>query len=85
VGLILDLAVAALALAVVGSLWLLAWTLGVSSVRAMRLSQERVAASRRTIADAEARLRSSAARATATLSELAARSRAPIAGERPDA
>jgi hypothetical protein len=73
VGLILDLAVVILGLLVIGSLALLAWTLAVSSVRSMERSRRRVAASRRSIADAEARLRSSAAEATARLSDLAAR------------
>jgi len=73
VGLILDLAVVILGLLVIGSLALLAWTLAVSSVRSVRDGRAWVAASRRSIADAEARLRSSAAEATATLSDLANR------------
>jgi len=85
VGLILDLAVASLALLVVGSLVLLAWTLGVSSVRATRLGRERVAASRRSVADAEARLKSSAERRLAsTLSGLATRTEPPTRGEPTD-
>jgi len=81
VGLILDLAVAALALLVVGSLALLTWTLAVSVVRAMRSGRERVADSRRTVADAEVRLRSSAADAVATLEQLAARTAPPKPGD----
>ena len=73
VGLILDLAVVILGLLVIGSLALLAWTLA----RELRSVGEgwasRVAASRRSITDAEARLRSGAAEATATLSDLATR------------
>jgi hypothetical protein len=49
VGPILDLAVIALAVLVCGSLGLLAWTLGVTGVRAVRLERLRVA-------DARARL-----------------------------
>jgi len=73
VGLILDLAVVILGLLVIGSLALLAWTLAVSSVRSVRDGRAWVAASRRSITDAEARLRSGAAEATATLSDLATR------------
>ena len=73
VGLILDLAVVILGLLVIGSLGLLAWTLAVSSVHSVEQSRERVSGSRRTIAETEARLRTSAADATATLSDLAAR------------
>jgi hypothetical protein len=67
VGLILDLAVAALALVVIGSLATLAWTLAVSAVRATRRGRERVAAQRRAVADAEARLPVLAASADAAL------------------
>jgi hypothetical protein len=77
VGLILDLAVVILGLLVIGSLALLAWTLAVSSVRSVRQGRTWVAASRRSIADAETRLRSSAADATSTLSDLAARTTPP--------
>jgi hypothetical protein len=77
VGLILDLAVVILGLLVIGSLALLAWTLAVSSVRAVGMGRARVALSRRSIADAEARLRTSAAGATATLSDLEARTTRP--------
>jgi hypothetical protein len=73
VGLILDLAVVILGLLVIGSLGLLAWTLAVSSVRSVEQSRERVSTSRRTIGEMEARLRSSASDATATISDLAAR------------
>jgi hypothetical protein len=73
VGLILDLAVAALALVVIGSLATLAWTLAVSAVRATRHGRERVAAMRRTVADAEARLPEIMARADAALAEALAR------------
>ena len=87
-GLILDLAVVALAVLVIGSLALLAWTLAVSSVRSVRRSRAQVAASRRSVADAEARLRSAAAGAVATLSDLAARTtlaRPTEPGDRSDA
>jgi hypothetical protein len=77
VGLILDLAVAALALVVIGSLATLAWTLAVSAVRATRRGQERVAAMRRAVADAEARLPETMASADAALAEAVARSGRP--------
>jgi hypothetical protein len=73
VGLILDLAVVVLAVVVIGSLALLAWTLAVSAVRASRRSLARVTNARRSIAEADIRLRASAARAGATLEELSHR------------
>ena len=84
-GLILDLAVAALALLVIGSLALLAWTLGFSAVRETRRGRRQLADLRDDVAQAEARLRSSAAAATATLTELAARTTPPKPGDGPDA
>ena len=72
-GLILDLAVVALALVVIGSLALLAWTLAVSAVRATRAGHARVVASRRSVADAEAQLRAFADRATTTMADLSHR------------
>ncbi|HVM24937.1 MAG TPA: hypothetical protein VM253_06025 [Candidatus Limnocylindrales bacterium] len=75
-GLILDLAVAALALVVIGSLATLAWTLAVSAVRATHRGRQRVAARRRQVADAEARLPVLAARADAALMAAIARSAA---------
>jgi VIT1/CCC1 family predicted Fe2+/Mn2+ transporter len=56
VGLILDLAVAALAVAVVASLALLAWTLAVSGVRGIHEGRRRIARLRTQVTDAEARL-----------------------------
>jgi hypothetical protein len=56
VGLILDLAVAALAVAVVASLALLAWTLAVSGVRGIHEGRRRIARLRTQLTDAEARL-----------------------------
>jgi hypothetical protein len=88
VGLILDLAVVVLAALVIGSLALLAWTLAVSAVRSVRRGRAQVAASRRSVADAEARLRSAAAGAVTSLSELAARTtpaRPTEPGDRSDA
>ena len=55
-GLILDLAVAALAVAVVASLALLAWTLAVSGVRGIHEGRRRIARLRTQVTDAEARL-----------------------------
>jgi hypothetical protein len=73
VGLILDLAVVVLAVVVIGSLALLAWTLAVSSVRASRRSLAGVTGARRATAEADARLRTAARRARATLEELSRR------------
>ena len=87
-GLILDLAVVVLAALVIGSLALLAWTLAVSAVRSVRRGRAQVAASRRSVADAEARLLSAAAGAVASLSDLAARTtpaRPTEPGDRSDA
>ena len=72
-GLILDLAVVALALVVIGSLALLAWTLAVSAVRAARVSLAGVTDARRSIATVDARLRASATRAGSTIEGLARR------------
>jgi hypothetical protein len=69
VGLILDLAVAALALVVIGSLATLAWTLAVSAVRANARGRRQVAMLRRSAADAEARLPGTMARTDAVLLE----------------
>jgi hypothetical protein len=73
VGLILDLAVAALALVVIGSLATLAWTLAVSAVRATSRGRERVAATRRSVVDAEERLVATSARTIAVLADASAR------------
>jgi hypothetical protein len=56
VELILDLAVAALAVAVVASLALLAWTLAVSGTRGIHGGRRRIARLRTLLTDAEARL-----------------------------
>jgi len=77
VGLILDFAVVALAVAVIGSLALLSWTLAVSAVRAVRESRERVAGARGSVDEAEERLRTAAARASATLARLGERTAPP--------
>jgi len=73
VGLILDLAVAALALVVIGSLALLAWTLGVSAVHSVRRGRESVAEARRSTAESEARLAAVAEGAGSTLERLTRR------------
>jgi hypothetical protein len=73
VGLILDLAVVILGLLVIGSLAILAWTLAFSAVRAIRLERERVADARRSVAAAEARVRSDATRLAAIIADLATR------------
>ena len=79
--LILDLAVVVLALTVLISLAMLAWTLAVSSVRATQLGRRSVTEARRSVTMAEGRLRASAADATTTLADLVART-AP--GDEPD-
>ena len=84
-GLILDLAVAALALLVIGSLALLTWTLAISAVRVRSRGGRRVARLRRDVAETERRLRSSAERATAVLADLAARTTPTKPGDGPDA
>ncbi len=72
-GLILDLAVAILVGVVIVSLALLAWTLAVTSVHAVRAERERIAAARQTVAEAEERLRSSAARLSTVLAQVTAK------------
>jgi hypothetical protein len=84
VGLILDLAVVALALVVIGSLALLAWTLAVSAVRATRRQRREVEAARISVGEAQARIEAGSARATASLERLAERTRPRAAnGHRP--
>jgi cell division protein FtsB len=80
VGLILDLAVAALALTVVGSLALLAWTFAVNGVRATRRARRQVAGLRAELAQSEARLHALADQAKSTLDRYASRA----AGDRTD-
>jgi hypothetical protein len=70
VGLILDLAVVALAVAVIGSLALLTWTLAVSAVRAVADGRAEVAAARGRVTESEARLQVAGARATQALARL---------------
>jgi type II secretory pathway pseudopilin PulG len=97
VGLILDLAVVALALVVIGSLALLAWTLGVSAVRSVRRGRASVAEVRRSAAESEVRLVAEAERARSILERLTRRTtpktaqpmtrptQTPTPGEQPDA
>ena len=84
-GLILDLAVVALGLVVIGSLATLAWTLAVSAVRAERRGVARVADARRRAADAEERVRTAAARVAGSMDELEYRIEARQHGEHTDA
>jgi len=58
-GLILDLAVAAVTLVVIGSLALLAWTVAIGATRATARGHGRVSGMRSAVADAEARLKAS--------------------------
>ena len=74
-GLILDLAVAALALVVIGSLAVLAWTLAVTASRATDRQRARVAEQRASISDADARLRATADQASKALAALVHRTR----------
>jgi hypothetical protein len=85
VGLIFDLAVAALALLVIGSLALLAWTLGISAVRSVGRERLRLADARRAVAAAEDRMRASAATVSDSLTGLVARTTPPKPGDDPDA
>jgi hypothetical protein len=80
VELVLDLAAVTLGLLVIGSLALLAWTLAVSAVRAMRRERERVADARMAVAAAERRIAAEAARLSAGLDDLA--KQIPDAGDR---
>ena len=82
-GLILDLAVVALAVAVIGSLALLSWTLAVSAVRAVREGRDRVILLQRNVDEAEDRLRDAAARASTALARLEERT-SPASGDRFD-
>ena len=74
-GLIFDLAVVVIGLLVIGSLALLAWTLAVSGVRAVRAERARVAVARRSVAESEARVTAAAADSAAVLAELTAQTR----------
>jgi hypothetical protein len=56
VGPILDLAVLALTLVVVGSLGLLAWTIGVTATRRIEVQRSRLADVRASVADLRGRL-----------------------------
>jgi hypothetical protein len=91
VGLILDLAVVVLATVVIGSLALLAWTLGVSAVRSVRREHAAVVSVRRSVAEAESRLVTAAGRTGPAVERLARRTRPESAqpdrtpGEQPDA
>ncbi len=69
-GLILDLAVVALAVAVIGSLALLAWTFAVGAVRAVDERRREVAAARRRVTEAEERLQTARDRASAAISSM---------------
>jgi hypothetical protein len=91
VGLILDLAVVVLAMVVIGSLALLAWTLGVSAVRSVRREHAAVVSARRSVAEAESRLVTAAGRAGPAVERLARRTATELTqpdrtpGEPPDA
>jgi hypothetical protein len=73
VRLILDLAVVVLALAVIGSLATLSWTLAVTAVRATDAARLQVTASRRSVAEAESRLKAAIEQASTTLARLSNR------------
>ncbi len=74
-GLILDLAVVALALIIIGSLGLLAWTLAISAVRATRIGRRRVTGWTRSVGTADAWLQTNSTATTTTLAHLAHRTR----------
>ena len=69
-GLILDLAVVVLAVAVIGSLALLTWTLAVSAVRALEHGRADIAAARSRVAEAETQMRATAQRASTAMAPL---------------
>ena len=77
-GLIFDLAVVIIGLLVIGSLALLAWTLAVSGVRAVKAERARVEVARRSVAEAEARVTAAAADSAAILAELTSQTRGAI-------
>jgi hypothetical protein len=91
VGLILDLAVVVLAMVVIGSLALLAWTLGVSAVRSVRREHAAVVGARRSVAASESRLVAAVRRAAPAVEHLARRTAPELTqpdatpGEQPDA
>jgi len=91
VGLILDLAVVALALIIIGSLGFLAWTLAISTVRASRRGRRLVAGWTRSVATVDSWMQTGAPTTTATLADLANRTRpvkpakAPPTGDEADA
>jgi hypothetical protein len=70
VGLILDLAVVALAAAVIGSLALLTWTLAVNAVRSVDHGRAEVAAARRRVASVEEQVASLGGETSETLALL---------------
>jgi D-serine deaminase-like pyridoxal phosphate-dependent protein len=72
---ILDLAVAALVVVVLGSLAMLAWTLAVSSVAATRNARRRVADARQLLHEREVGLHRSRLRAQRQIDRLAERVR----------
>jgi hypothetical protein len=78
---ILDLAVAALVVVVLGSLSLLAWTLAVSSVTATRRARRRVADARQHVHEREVDMHASRVRAQRHIDRLADRLR-PTPGDR---
>jgi type II secretory pathway component PulJ len=69
VGLILDLAVVAVTLVVLGSLALLAWTVAIGATRAAERGRTRIAELRREVAAAEARITTTADRHREATSE----------------
>jgi hypothetical protein len=73
VGLLLDVALVVLAVLVVGTLGLLAWTLGVTGLDSVRQERERVSALRQGLTDAERRLPSQSAAIREVLQRLSAR------------
>jgi len=83
VGLILDLAVVGLALIIIGSLGSLAWTIGISAVRATRLGRRRVAGWSRSVVTVDGWLQTGAPTTSATLASLAKRTRTATSAKSP--
>jgi hypothetical protein len=75
VGVILDLAVAALVVVVLGSLSMLAWTFAVSSVTATRRARSRVADARQRLHEREVEMHASRVRAQRQIDRIADRLR----------
>lgn len=80
-GLLLDVALVVLAVVVVGSLGLLAWTLGVTGLDSVRDERRRVAGLRQRLTDAERALPARSSAVRDVLRRLSARLAAMLKGD----